>query len=94
MKKVVGGIEGLIATVHRTVAIDGLMIIKDTIYGDSLTNAPLLRNLHPKMLGCTLARIFAPSTDKVYPRSTNDPWGNSSINWNLFYGVMCLINLF
>ena len=23
------------------------------------------------------SKNFAPSTDKVYPRSTNDPWGNS-----------------
>ena len=61
----------------KTAVFMGLMIIMDTIYGDSLTNAPLLRNLHPKTLGCTLARMFAPSTDKVYPRSTNDPWGNS-----------------
>ena len=41
-------------------------VIMDTIYGGNLTNAPLLRNLHPKVLGCTLAQIFAPCTDKVY----------------------------
>ena len=46
----------------------GVMVIMDTIYGNNLTNAPLLRNLHPKVLGCTLAQIFAPCTDKVHPK--------------------------
>ena len=44
----------------------GMVLIMDTIYGGNLTNAPLLRNLNPKALGCTLAQIFAPRTDKVY----------------------------
>ena len=43
-------------------------VIMDTVYGGNLTNAPLLRNLHPKVLGCTLAQIFAPCTDKVHPK--------------------------
>ena len=46
----------------------GVMAIMDTIYGSNLTNAPLLRNLHPKALGCTLVKIIAPRTDKVYPK--------------------------
>ena len=46
----------------------GVRVIMDTIYGDNLTNTSLLRNLHPKVLGCTLAQIFAPCTDKVYPK--------------------------
>ena len=46
----------------------GVRVIMDTIYGDNLTNTSLLRNLHPKVLVCTLAQIFAPCTDKVYPK--------------------------
>ena len=46
----------------------GLAVIMDTIYGSNLTNAPLLRNLHPKALGCTLVQIIAPRTDKVHPK--------------------------
>ena len=45
-----------------------MVLIMDTIYGGNLTNAPLLQNLHPKVLGCTLAQIFAPCTDKVHPK--------------------------
>ena len=43
-------------------------VIMDTSDGGNLTNAPMLRNLHPKALVCTLAQIFAPRTDKVYPK--------------------------
>lgn len=46
----------------------GMVVITDTIYGDNLTNAPLLQNLHPKAIGCTLEQIFAPCTDKVHPK--------------------------
>ena len=46
----------------------GMVLIMDTIYGGNLTNAPVLRNLHPKVPGCTLAQIIAPRADKVYPK--------------------------
>ena len=55
----------------------GVMVIMDTIYGDNLTNAPLLRNLHPKVPECTLAQILHPVPIKYTPRSDNDPWGTS-----------------
>ena len=42
------------------------MVIMDTIYCGNLTNAPPLRNLYPKVLGCTFAQIIAPRADKVY----------------------------
>jgi hypothetical protein len=45
-----------------------LAVIMDTIYGGNLANAPLPQNLHPKALGCTLAQIIAPRTDKVHPK--------------------------
>jgi hypothetical protein len=53
----------------------GLVLIMDTIYGGNLTNAPLLQNLHPKVLGCTLAHFFAPCTDKVHPKERQWPLG-------------------
>ena len=46
----------------------GGVVIMDTSDGGNLTNAPILRNLHPKVPGCTLAQIFAPCTDKVHPK--------------------------
>ena len=45
-----------------------MMVIMDTIYAGNLANAPLPQNLQPKALGCTLAQIIAPRTDKVHPK--------------------------
>ena len=55
----------------------GSVIIMDTIYGGNLTNAPLLQNLHPKVLGCTLAHFLHPVPIKCTPRRDNGLWGIS-----------------